>query len=116
MRIWFRLVGCYVDPEYEDSDKKSDEHLRHLQKGSDGELDSVHSKRDEFGADLVVLIAGPSYGYCGQAYNSPGSAKWAFSVVKYTCATGYYSFAHEMGHNMGVLRVLEAGPEHSYSE
>ena len=26
---------------------------------------------------------------------------FAFSVVHVTCATGYYSFGHELGHNMG---------------
>jgi hypothetical protein len=36
-------------------------------------------------------------GYCP---NRPDPNQ-AYSVVKTSCATGYYSFAHEIGHNMG---------------
>ena len=36
------------------------------------------------------------------AGNYPSVAANAFSVVDRTCATGYYSFGHEMGHNMGL--------------
>jgi hypothetical protein len=34
--------------------------------------------------------------------NNPGFAPNAFAVVDRTCATGYYSFGHELGHNMGL--------------
>jgi hypothetical protein len=27
---------------------------------------------------------------------------WAYAVICYNCATGYYSLAHELGHNMGA--------------
>jgi hypothetical protein len=32
----------------------------------------------------------------------PAYADYAFSVVKDHCATGYYSFGHEIGHNLGL--------------
>jgi peptidyl-Asp metalloendopeptidase len=70
----------------------------------DGHMDSVHSLRDSYNADLVSLfIEGTQY--CGIAWlmNSVSVSfeSSAFSVVAQSCATGYYSFAHEMGHNMG---------------
>ncbi len=52
-----------------------------------------------------MLIVQRGGGYCGTAWGmttlSNNFAKWAFCVVRRDCATGYYSFAHEMGHNMG---------------
>ena len=39
--------------------------------------------------------------------NNPGFAPNAFAVVDRTCATGYYSFGHEMGHNMGLNHARE---------
>jgi len=33
---------------------------------------------------------------------STSFAVWSFAVVSRSCATGYYSFAHELGHNMGA--------------
>jgi hypothetical protein len=68
-------------------------------------MDSIHGLRDTYSADLVVLIIdnGDS---CGIAWKpstvSSSNASLGFSVVGWNCATGYYSFAHEMGHNMGV--------------
>ena len=38
--------------------------------------------------------------YCGIAYLGPVVHKM-FSVVWRKCATGYYSFAHEIVHNLG---------------
>jgi peptidyl-Asp metalloendopeptidase len=78
--------------------------LGRLRSTSDGFMDEVHAWRNQYGADLVSLIFNNS-SVCGQAYlmgtPSPGFASSAFSVVYWSCATGYYSFAHELGHNMG---------------
>jgi hypothetical protein len=75
----------------------------------DGYMDAVHALRDAVKADLVSLIV---YGYnnpsgaCGIAYlmagNNPGFAPNAFSAVDLTCASGNFSFGHELGHNMGL--------------
>jgi hypothetical protein len=59
-------------------------------------------------ADIVVLITGPtlSTGSCGAAYEmhdvSTAYREFAFAVVPANCATGIYSFAHELGHVMGA--------------
>ena len=79
--------------------------LSRLAGTSDGYMDGVHSLRDAACADAVVLIVGNAQ-YCGMAYLmsnvSSSFAGSAFSLVSYTCATGYYSFGHELGHNMGA--------------
>lgn len=79
--------------------------LDQLQNSTDGVLDQVHSMRDGVGADLVVMLVNNT-SYCGIGYlmQVPSSvyANYAFSIVSRTCATGYYSFAHETGHNMGA--------------
>ncbi len=62
--------------------------------------------RDTYLADESVLIVEGASPYCGMAYLmeslSPSFESSAFAVVAYNCATGYYSFGHEMGHNMGA--------------
>jgi hypothetical protein len=71
---------------------------------ADGHMDNVHALRDAYGADLVSLLIEGSQ-YCGIAWlmNSPSVSFEAngFSVAAQSCATGYYSFGHELGHNMG---------------
>jgi hypothetical protein len=80
--------------------------LDRLRGTSDGYMDNVHALRDTYRADVVVLLAETDNAYCGIGYlmrsASSGFAPYAFSVVARACFTGYYSFAHEMGHNMGA--------------
>lgn len=79
--------------------------LSRLRSTSDGYMDELHTLRNSLGADLVSLIENEP-AYCGIAYRmatlSASFASSAFSVVHHSCATGYYSFAHEIGHNQGA--------------
>jgi hypothetical protein len=79
--------------------------LSNLRSASDGNMDEVHSWRDTYYADQVSLIVN-SGGYCGIGYLmssvSSSFASYAFTVVRRDCATGYYSYGHEFGHNMGA--------------
>ncbi len=76
--------------------------LSRLRGSSDGYMDGVHATRDAVGADMVALIRAGDAGYCGIGYlNNSLNASSAFSVTRYNCAIGYYSFAHELGHNKG---------------
>jgi hypothetical protein len=72
---------------------------------SDGYMDEIHALRDSYGADVVSLIENNAQ-YCGVGYLmdrlSASFAAYAFSVVHHGCATGYFSFAHEIGHNQGA--------------
>lgn len=67
---------------------------------NDGYMDPIHAQRNSTAADVAVLIVNGS-AYCGIGYMNV-TASSAFTVVARTCATGYYSFAHEIGHNFGA--------------
>mmetsp|Transcript_9556 Transcript_9556/g.20665 ORF Transcript_9556/g.20665 Transcript_9556/m.20665 type:complete len:510 (+) Transcript_9556:277-1806(+) len=71
----------------------------------DGLLEYAHQMREDKGADMVALIttgAGCGIGWIsGNCATCNPDKNWMFSVTKYSCATGQYSFAHELGHNMG---------------
>lgn len=69
----------------------------------------VHTMRNLVAADEVVLLLSNSYeNTCGLAWLmtnvSTSFQSNAFAMVAGIpgCATGYYSFAHELGHNMGA--------------
>ena len=79
--------------------------LNRLTNPSDGFMDNVHALRNAHGADLVsLIIEGASL--CGLAWlmltESNSFQASAFSVVARICATGNFSFGHELGHNMGL--------------
>lgn len=71
----------------------------------DGCLDEVHEWRDDYGGDMVSFWV-ENGNYCGIAWlmqmESHLFEEYAFSVVDRSCATGYYAFGHELGHNMGA--------------
>jgi hypothetical protein len=79
--------------------------LSRLRSTNDGYMDELHALRESYGADLVSLISNETY-YCGYAYRmasmSASFASYAFSVIHHSCATGRFSFAHEIGHNQGA--------------
>lgn len=83
-----------------------DTDLSRLTATSDGYMDNLHDLRNSYNADLVALVVENGGAYCGVAYLmtsvSTGFASQAFSVTARDCATGYYSFGHELGHNMGA--------------
>jgi peptidyl-Asp metalloendopeptidase len=62
---------------------------------------TVQTRRTSSGADLSAMIIDKSDA-CGQADAIMATTSTAFAVVYYDCATGYYSFAHELGHLMGA--------------
>ena len=78
--------------------------LSRLRGKTDGYMDEVHLWRDTYAADQVSLIEA-SGNYCGIAYLmsyvSSGFASSAFAVDHRSCATGTYTFGHELGHNIG---------------
>ncbi len=64
---------------------------------ADGYMDSIHTTRNSTAADVAVLIINNSSS-CGLASAIGSTAATAFAAVHYSCATGYYSFGHEIGH------------------
>ena len=113
-------LKAMLELEYNETGNFSTD-LARLQNPSDGYLDSAHSLRDSYGADLVSLITNTGDG-CGLGYvmcnPSTGFEDWAFSVVREDCISPNYSFVHELGHNMGCTHApvdLDPGDCGAYS-
>jgi len=51
------------------------------------------------GADLVAMIVRRDKDYCGLATMGPVKENM-FSVTSWNCATGHFSFGHEVAHNL----------------
>merc|ERR1712157_488254 len=109
-----RLVFTYREPKYEeDLFDPFRVGLTHITTVDDGVMDDVHEKRKKFGADVVVFIIHDVY-YCGLAWQGPSKDKM-FSVIRHGCATGYFSFGHEIAHNFdcnhdrGSLSLCNSG-------
>jgi hypothetical protein len=91
--------------------------LTRLQNPGDGHMDAVHAWRNQYGADLVCLFTETMQStYAGLGYLmssvSTNFSSYSFSVVRRIYATGNYTFAHELGHNMGCAhdRQNASGP------
>lgn len=98
-----RVVSTYEVNYAESGDSQTDR--AHLMDPSDGVMDEVHPLRDSVAADVVSLWVN-TLEVCGRAAFSIASGNYpipelAFSVVAWDCATGNYTFAHEIGHNQG---------------
>ncbi|HEX9793932.1 MAG TPA: M12 family metallo-peptidase [Planctomycetota bacterium] len=91
--------------------------LSRLRSTNDSYMSNVHTLRTQYGADLVALIVNGGQ-YCGIAYLmtnvSQGFASSAFSVTLRSCATGNYTFGHEMGHNMGSAHDRQNASQGAY--
>ncbi len=75
----------------------------------DGFMDEVHGLRNTHKADLCVLILNnPSF--CGLASTILADETEAFCGVHWSCSTGNFSFAHELGHLQGCRHNPEADP------
>lgn len=77
-----------------------------LTSAQDGSISGVHALRNSTGADLVVMLVDGDDSLCGLAYlMTPVSSSFApfgYSVTQTNCATGNYTFGHEIGHNMSA--------------
>ncbi len=107
-----RLVGSELITYTEAGDLGVD--LGRFQNPSDGFMDVAHTRRDQLGADLVMLVVGDTAANaCGVGYVmtglSPSFAAFAFTVTAYPCISPNYTFAHELGHNMGSAHAPEDG-------
>lgn len=111
INVEINLAKLHIDDsgytnDLDDSLSSTLYHLTYTQghsKDIDGQLDYIHQMRKDVGADMVQLIT-TGQG-CGVAWASGNNinANRMFSVSKYTCAVGYNTFAHELGHNIGAL-------------
>jgi hypothetical protein len=90
--------------------------LSNLQGTSDGNMDNVHTLRNQYCADFVALLEVASYtGGHGYLLGSTlGSPDWAFSLTRVQQASWTFTTVHEIGHNMGLghhkAQNFQAGP------
>ncbi|MBO6513576.1 MAG: hypothetical protein JJ974_06405, partial [Phycisphaerales bacterium] len=81
--------------------------LEDLREPGDGVMDEIHDLRDLYKADLVSLITNTTT-VCGVANfgyqaNTP-SPELGFSIINKNClGNDSYVFAHEIGHNLGMM-------------
>jgi len=101
-----QMVDTVYASEYRDSGGLGTD-LARLTDASDGFIDWVHARRNEQRADLVTLITAGGDA-CGVGYPNSGAGS-AFTVATKDCATGYYSYGHELGHNYGATHDPGAG-------
>lgn len=87
-----------------------DTDLERLTDRGDGFLEEVHAVRDRAAADVVSLWVNEGDA-CGIGWQMEDPTRvrpeLGFHVVTLECATGYFSFGHEMGHNMGAGHARE---------
>jgi hypothetical protein len=77
------------------------QHVSRLRSTTDGYMDNVHTLRNTYAADVVLLVVNDSEA-CGIASSIGSTASTAFAVAHWSCITGYYSFGHEIGHLQGA--------------
>lgn len=80
--------------------------LQRIQAGSSG-FGSVHTARDAYAADLVILLVdtGSAFGYVGLAYvmtSWQGHAPLGYSANSVRSAAISHVVTHEVGHNLGA--------------
>ncbi|HYW10414.1 MAG TPA: M12 family metallo-peptidase [Longimicrobium sp.] len=86
---------------YNESKRSFSQHVAALRSTTDGIMDNVHTLRNTYAADVVVLVVNDSEA-CGIASSIGSTATTAFAVAHFSCITGYYSFGHEVGHLQGA--------------
>jgi hypothetical protein len=86
---------------YNEANRSFSQHTTALRSSTDNLMDNVHTLRNTYGADMVLLVVNDSEA-CGQAAAINATATTAFATAHYTCITGYYSFGHELGHLQGA--------------
>lgn len=112
--VTYRLAGNMARKvNYSESANDMSVDLDRLTNPTDGFMDEVHDLRTRVGADLVHLLRlGPAGNVAGIAWLSVawdatvpgpvGDAAQGFAVSSDDAAVANYTFAHEVGHNMGL--------------
>ncbi|NNF56854.1 MAG: T9SS type A sorting domain-containing protein [Rhodothermaceae bacterium] len=105
-----RVALAYVYQTATTESSSTSTELTRIYDTSDGYYDELHTHRDTYAADIGIVITGDVFGSsCGRAYVN-ASSSYAVGVVMQDCATGYYSFGHEIGHLQGMRHNPETDP------
>jgi len=82
--------------------------LTRFRNKNDGYMDEVHSLRDQYSADVCVLLCDipSSLDYIGLAWGIRANRQDAFCIVDYAYSSSNMTFAHEIGHLIGCRHNL----------
>lgn len=105
--ITLQLAGTYSTTYVESGSFSTD--LTRFRTVGDGYMEGVHSIRNTITADVMMLLINNASS-CGLASGIGSTATTAFAVAHYGCATGYYSFAHEIGHLQSARHDIATDP------
>ena len=89
------VLASYSTTTYATAGMSTD--LSRFRSTNDGYMDNIHALRDSSAADVGVLVSNDAAA-CGLASGIGSTASTAFATAYWDCITGYYSFAHEIGH------------------
>ena len=113
--ITFRVVYRY-ETDYSEVDASTD--LNRITGTADGYIDDIHGLRDQYNADIVILLTEMT-GLGGLAWTlrSPsGSPDYAFTVCRVQQTANTFTMVHEIGHLMGCgHHKLQGGSSGLYS-
>ena len=66
-------------------------------------------------ADAAALLS-VDISHCGMAYMATATSGNTLSVTKKSCALGYYSFGHEVAHNLGASHNKEVATNNNFDD
>ena len=66
-------------------------------------------------ADAAALLS-VDISHCGMAYMATATSGNTLSVTKKSCALGYYSFGHEVAHNLGASHNKEVATNNYFDD
>jgi peptidyl-Asp metalloendopeptidase len=89
------VLASYSTTTYATAGMSTD--LSRFRGTNDGYMDAIHATRNTSTADVGVLVSNDASA-CGLASGIGSTAATAFATAYWDCITGYYSFAHEIGH------------------
>ncbi|WKD50119.1 M12 family metallo-peptidase [Microbulbifer spongiae] len=77
---------------------------------SNAHTQQLYDLRNQYNADIMMLLTGNNYSGCGQARSIGATEQNALAAAKESCATGNYSFGHEIGHLFGARHIISQDP------
>ncbi|MEW5250067.1 M12 family metallo-peptidase [Microbulbifer sp. 2201CG32-9] len=70
------------------------------------ETQELYDLRDLYQADIMMVLTGNGYSFCGIARTIGATESEALALGSETCSTGYYTFGHEIGHLFGARHII----------
>ncbi|MDP5211034.1 M12 family metallo-peptidase [Microbulbifer sp. 2205BS26-8] len=70
----------------------------------------LYNLRNTYNADIMIVLTGNNYSFCGIARAIGATEDQALALGRESCATGYYTFAHEIGHLFGARHIISQDP------